>query len=164
MEMKLKKINKKDQEPNENKRTKYFNINKRFDCKNEKNFIRIISSEVNNKENVIIRNTKFYDNINKEKEINEKCCLTFIRYVLLSLGNSGGKFGVKIKSVIRREIFYKSCNYFISENYFDNINPENYTNIINVNKFLIDGDFLKTDNIGISIDVKFKENEKNDYD
>ena len=84
--------------------------------------------------------------------------------MLLSLGKSGGKFGVKIKSVTRKEIFYKSCNYFISENYVDNINPENYTNIINVNKFFIDGDFLKTDNIGISIDVKFKENEKNYYE
>ena len=34
--------------------------------------------------------------------------------------------------------------------------------MMNINKLFIDGEFLKIDNIGINIDVKFKEsNEKN---
>ena len=159
----LKKINKNDQDFNENKREKNFDIIKRFEYKNEKTFIKKMSREVNSQEYVIIKNKKFYDNFN-EKEINEKCCLTFIRYVLLSLGKSGGKFGVKIKSVTKKQIFNKSCNYFINENYVDNVGPENYTDMMNINKLFIDGEFLKIDNIGINIDVKFKEsNEKNYY-
>ena len=160
----LKKINKND-EDNENKRIKFVDINKRFEFKNERTFIKKMSREVNSQEYVVIKNKKFYNKFNNdEKKINEKCCLTFIRYVLLSLGKSGGKFGVKIKSVIRKQIFNKSCNYFINENYIDNVNPENYTNMININKLFIDGEFLKIDNIGINIDVKFKEsNEKNYY-